>query len=186
MPGEASLKPHQRRAVCSRGTASAQATLHTHACLLLRHPLPLATLLDEIGLGHLEQLLCGESLSICLLRLSEGRPAFLRYLKDLGVSQLTERQRLANKLGRALREGRVPADLVVTTDQPPCDTEVLEEAMAALDVLCDPVVTEASRQALLLELGPREKRGSRDEIRDSAKRMRMRKTAKRYLTLVAF
>ena len=113
----------------------------------------LATLLDEIGLGHLEQLLCGESLSICLLRLSEGRPAFLRYLKDLGVSQLTERQRLANKLGRALREGRVPADLVVTTDQPPCDTEVLEEAMAALDVLCDPVVTEASRQALLLELG---------------------------------
>ena len=46
-----------------------------------------------------------------------------------------------------------PADLVVTTDQPPCDTEVLEEAMAALDVLCDPVVTEASRQALLLELG---------------------------------
>ena len=52
-----------------------------------------------------------------------------------------------------MREGRVPADLVVTTDQPPCDTEVLEEAMAALDVLCDPVVTEASRQALLLELG---------------------------------
>lgn len=37
--------------------------------------------------------------------LATSRPAFLRHLKDAGIKSLPERQRLANDLGRARRQG---------------------------------------------------------------------------------
>ena len=39
--------------------------------------------------------------------LDEGRPAFLKMLASRGVDKLTERQAIANSLGKAKREGRV-------------------------------------------------------------------------------
>jgi len=45
---------------------------------------------------------------------SQDRPAFLRTLKQLGVVKLTERQALANAIGKGVRSGWVSSEGALT------------------------------------------------------------------------
>ena len=63
--------------------------------------------LDEAGISGYGEALASETLAGMLERLEVSRPAFLKSLADLGVSKLADRQAIANKLGKAKREGRL-------------------------------------------------------------------------------
>lgn len=67
--------------------------------------------LAQANLGHLAALLGGgeRTLRGCAEALEASRPGFLNELKALGVSALADRQALCNALGKARREGRIPA-----------------------------------------------------------------------------
>ena len=66
----------------------------------------LADVLASLDLSHLADLLQHESVSSLHAQLRNGRPHFLQYLKSSGVSNLAERQRLANGLSRLARTGQ--------------------------------------------------------------------------------
>ena len=65
----------------------------------------LTGLLHDASLAHLEEALAGETLHSCAARLGAGRVAFLSHLRAIGVCSLTDRQKLANALGHAVRSG---------------------------------------------------------------------------------
>ena len=72
--------------------------------------LDLAALLAEEELGHYSEALCqATTLPDAQSLLAANRVAFLARLKELGVSKVGERQRLANAIGRAQRAGRIDA-----------------------------------------------------------------------------
>ncbi|KAL1498638.1 hypothetical protein AB1Y20_013951 [Prymnesium parvum] len=64
--------------------------------------------------------------------LLDSRPAFLRLLHRLGVSSLSERQRAANAIAKALREARLPPP-GATLPTPPA-REALEHAVRLLEL----------------------------------------------------
>ena len=66
-------------------------------------------LLVEIGLGHLQTQLEGFELAEAAAEVAAGRPAFLSRLKAAGVEKLADRQKIANAVARASREGRAGA-----------------------------------------------------------------------------
>lgn len=69
----------------------------------------LAALLGDAGLPHLAERLSAWTLEECAVRLAESRPRLLDALKQAGVDKLTERQRVANAIGKALRQAGMPA-----------------------------------------------------------------------------
>jgi hypothetical protein len=71
-------------------------------------PRGLGGLAASLELGHLQQQLSGLTLADAAAELNNSRTAFLAHLKALGVEKLTDRQKLANGLGRAIRESGVP------------------------------------------------------------------------------
>ena len=66
-------------------------------------------LLEEESLGHYTTLCQATTLADAQSLLTANRVAFLTRLKELGVSKVGERQRLANAIGRAQRAGRIGA-----------------------------------------------------------------------------
>jgi len=70
-------------------------------------PLALGAFLQAEGLSHLYEKLEEHTLSSLAPLLTANRVEFLGWLKDLGVSKLGDRQRLANGLTKAIKEGRV-------------------------------------------------------------------------------
>ena len=64
----------------------------------------LDALLAEAGVGALA---AGITLDALATEMAGGRPALLAYLKESGVSSLADRQKLANALAKAKREGRI-------------------------------------------------------------------------------
>ena len=73
------------------------------------HPggLDMLAILTEAGCPGHADLFRGSTLHECVAKLEASRPAFLKWLAELGVSKLSERQGIANKLGKAKREGRL-------------------------------------------------------------------------------
>ena len=79
-----------------------------------------ALLLEHLKLQHLTAALSSECLGSWSQALAENRTHFLAHLRDIGVSNLSERQRIANALKRwtaqrrlhplstAMRDGRQP------------------------------------------------------------------------------
>jgi len=65
-------------------------------------------LLHDLGLGHLQQTLRDEAFADVAGQAAASRTAFLAGLKVKGVDKLAERQKLANGVARAAREGGVP------------------------------------------------------------------------------
>jgi len=64
-------------------------------------------LLGELQLSHLSETMNGQALLELVNILERSRLELLQHLRDLGIEKLAERQRLANGLGKAHREGRV-------------------------------------------------------------------------------
>ena len=67
----------------------------------------LAGVLSEAGCSSYAEQLKTQALDEWVRLLEESRPAFLKMLTELGVAKLPERQAIANKLGKAKREGRL-------------------------------------------------------------------------------
>ena len=83
--------------------------------------------------------------SLCQ-RLEEGRPAFLSFLKDCGL-KLSDRQGLANALGKAQREGKlnlgkavasVSSESVAKPAETPDEIEIVGPPAAAETLLLQP------------------------------------------------
>ena len=70
-------------------------------------PVALGALLKEADLAHVYAHVEAHEASALASLLAANRVAFLSRLKEWGVSSLADRQRLANALARAAREGRV-------------------------------------------------------------------------------
>jgi medium-chain acyl-[acyl-carrier-protein] hydrolase len=64
-------------------------------------------LLAEAGCSAWGETLGTQSMSDWLVQLEAGRPVFLKMLAQAGVSKLTDRQAIANALGKAKRAGRL-------------------------------------------------------------------------------
>lgn len=74
----------------------------------------MATLFDilaEANLSHLGELFANETLETCASRLvADGRPAYLKHIKELGVEKLSDRQKLATVISKAAKaaDGGLP------------------------------------------------------------------------------
>ena len=119
--------------VCSNvvvGPSPIQTT--AKACSLstgLMSSLTFEALLAEESLSHLASSLSEVvTLADAQALLSANRPAFLAKLKELGVSKLGERQKLANALSRAEKTGRVAAAVPVPHMRP-CTWTQTDEAV---------------------------------------------------------
>ena len=67
----------------------------------------LVTVLEEAGCARLREHTKGVPIEAWLAKLDASRPAFLAMLQgEFAVTKLAERQAIANKLGKARREGR--------------------------------------------------------------------------------
>ena len=85
----------------------------------------LPALLGEASVAHLIPALETECHENCYAILdSGGRPALLAHLKACGVERLADRQAVANALGRARREGRMPG-LTVPADEKESEAAIL-------------------------------------------------------------
>ena len=85
----------------------------------------MAAVLTELGLGHLSESLSNETFETCAVALQKDRPAFLAHLKQLGVTRLADRQKLANSISRLLRtESHMPG----ASEPPPIETVQRTEA----------------------------------------------------------
>ena len=85
-------------------------------------------LLEEESLGHYTTLCQATTLADAQSLLTANRVAFLARLKELGVSKVGERQRLANAIGRAQRAGRIEA-VAPVPHMRPCTWSQTEETM---------------------------------------------------------
>ena len=91
--------------------------------------LTLEALLEEESLGHYTTTLCqATTLADAQSLLAANRVAFLARLKELGVSKVGERQRLANAIGRAQRAGRIEA-VAPVPHMRPCTWSQTEETV---------------------------------------------------------
>ena len=68
-----------------------------------------SVLLSREGLSHVSSSLCDDSLDHWLKLHAEGRPGLLQALKVKGVAKLSDRQAIANVLGRHLRRTKAMA-----------------------------------------------------------------------------
>ena len=88
--------------VTGHQTARARRSLTAHA----RRMAPLSELLESAKLGHLADVLGAESLDFYLASLeAQGRPTFIKSLKEAGVAKLSERQALATLIAKAAKSG---------------------------------------------------------------------------------
>ena len=85
-------------------------------------------LLDEESLGHYTTLSEVTTLVDAQSLLAANRVAFLARLKELGVSKVGERQRLANAIGRAQRAGRIET-VAPVPHMRPCTWSQTEETV---------------------------------------------------------
>ena len=69
---------------------------------------PLGAFLKEQDLAHLYTILEPHGLEIMTSLLGANRPVFLARIKEWGVVKLGDRQKLANELGKLIKEGRAP------------------------------------------------------------------------------
>eukprot|EP00966_Prymnesium_polylepis_P113521 2625092-Prymnesium_polylepis.1 len=75
----------------------------------------LTMLLEDAELGHLTFTLRDQSLRSMYQRLAAdgyGRTDFLQHLRTLGISNIGDRQAIANALSKAKRQGRVKIEIV--------------------------------------------------------------------------
>ena len=94
----------------------------------------LASLLDLLtacNLSHLRAPLQASTLASLIASLDDGRPALLKHLKDLEVAKLTDRQRLATELAKALKAGLLSLDRDVAPGPP--EVEPISSPPAAPD-----------------------------------------------------
>ena len=75
----------------------------------------MSVFLEDAGLAKLQQVLHGETLNMYNAQLACGRPEFLLSLNKKGVMALADRQKLANAIAKARRDGRLPT---LSTAQP--------------------------------------------------------------------
>lgn len=68
----------------------------------------MSVFLEDAGLAKLQQVLHGETLNMYNAQLACGRPEFLLSLNKKGVMALADRQKLANAIAKARRDGRLP------------------------------------------------------------------------------
>lgn len=68
-------------------------------------PGSMAAFLNEVALAHLCSKLCEITLEDAKAAVAASRTDFLKTLKDKGVDKLSDRQALANKLAKAVKEG---------------------------------------------------------------------------------
>jgi len=111
-PGTSDAHMHERQAALAHlsGLLSSERASTASGPVPSSGQLELRRFLQGLGLGHLEQV---EALRDAALRdvaaeAVAGRTAFLASLKAKGVDKLAERQKLANGVARALREGTIP------------------------------------------------------------------------------
>ena len=111
IPSAASTRP---AGDVSAGDVSAGDVSAGHAAATAATAGPLAAagsemlaFLDSLGLSHLGELLGSASLPAAKELLVASRVEFLADLKAKGVAKLAERQLLANKLSKAVKEGTV-------------------------------------------------------------------------------
>ena len=100
----------------------------------------LAQLFDELQLSHVAASFEEETLEAFEARCKSDRSKFLQHLKDAGIDKLPERQKIANGLARARREGRLPPPaLPPPPPQAPLPPPVILQAKAPMvrrRVLC--------------------------------------------------
>jgi len=66
--------------------------------------LSLSEVLADANLGHLCEHFSGQTLESCAAQLaSDGRPAFIKHIKNLGVEKLGDRQKVATVIGKAAK-----------------------------------------------------------------------------------
>jgi hypothetical protein len=92
-------------------------------------PLEISAFLSNAGLRHLGVFLCTETVASLEAKLdADGRPGFLNFLKEKGISFLKDRQDLVNAVTKAKRE-KAPSG--APADAPAASTPVQVEAPAA-------------------------------------------------------
>ncbi|KAL1524620.1 hypothetical protein AB1Y20_019509 [Prymnesium parvum] len=104
--------------------------------------------LSELGSVLFETITLREMQSL----LSANRPKFLTKLKELGVHQLGDRQKLANALTKMERLGQLPASEPIFHLIPPSYVEDEEEAMLVVRLL---LPASARRAHLAVSIAPR-------------------------------
>ena len=67
----------------------------------------LVSVLEDAGCAALAEKFKGVAIESWVAAMEASRPAFLKSLQTSGVDKLSERQGIANKLGKAKREGRL-------------------------------------------------------------------------------
>eukprot|EP00900_Chrysochromulina_parva_P022177 jgi/Chrpa1/4593/Chrysochromulina_OHIO_Genome00004775-RA len=100
-------------------------------------PVELSTFLSNAGLRHLGVFLCTETVASLEAKLdADGRPGFLNFLKEKGISFLKDRQDLVNAVTKAKREkapagapADAPADALAAST--PVQVEAPADAPAA-------------------------------------------------------
>ena len=110
----------------------------------------LESLLASAGLDdHCESLSTKSSLDELLSRLRVNRPLFLEYVRELGLSKLNDRQKLANALAKADRTGQLPVPTLALPHLKPC---TFEEDDAAVTVrLSVPSATSTNQLKITLD-----------------------------------
>ena len=95
-------------------------------------------LLDAASLPHLSGVLVSVSTEECAARLAtDGRPAFLQFLKEKGVTKLTERQLLANLVARRMARRSAATKEKMTMPLTLADLEQIRNDSFADDVEID-------------------------------------------------
>lgn len=67
----------------------------------------LCELLAEASLGHCAEAMSSETLESCASRIAQGRPAFLKHIKEIGIEKLSDRQKIATLIAKAAKSGGV-------------------------------------------------------------------------------
>ena len=104
----------------------------------------LSKLLSSASLSHLDDILQGVTLEDLQMRLASDRPAFLTYLKRLGVEKLGDRQATANAITKAENSGLLQAS-TGTSYMKPCTWEELEDQSTITVTLLVPADTTSNQ-----------------------------------------
>ena len=104
----------------------------------------LSTLLSSASLSHLDDILQGVTLDDLQMRLASDRPAFLTYLKRLGVEKLGDRQATANAITKAENSGLLQASTGISYMKP-CTWEEHEDQSTITVTLLVPADTTSNQ-----------------------------------------
>ena len=124
---------------------------------------------EEHNFAHLMPHFANEDLTELCRQLCANRPAFLQHLKGIGIERLADRQKIANVLGRDLRERRIwlpgtlePESPAGATPQAPALRPALSRVPAQLES------KGLATQPVLPEVLARLEGGSSQPLRDAA------------------